>query len=246
MNFSVNATGMILSYQWLFNGSPLSDDWNISGSKSSQLAVGPIMSTNFGSYSVIVTNSIRNSSAAMTSAVAVLKASVETTKPSVTIVSPKAGSRTGAPVLSGTALDSVWVTGVWYWITNVNPGVVAPPIHGMAALSAGNATSNWIVNAALRPGTNILVVQSSNYAGLVSFAASVTFFYQAGTLLVLQTNPAGMGTLTGSASVKGDPAPPGQATLNVGEGYTLTAKPANNWWLTNWMVNGNIAGRTRR
>jgi hypothetical protein len=30
--------------------------------------------------------------------------------------------------------------------------------------------------------------------------------------------------------------------LYVGEGYTLTANPAFNWWLTNWLTKGGIAG----
>jgi hypothetical protein len=30
--------------------------------------------------------------------------------------------------------------------------------------------------------------------------------------------------------------------LYVGESYTLTAKPATNWWLTNWVENSTVAG----
>jgi hypothetical protein len=51
-----------------------------------------------------------------------------------------------------------------------------------------------------------------------------------------------MGQLTGIASVKGDAAPTNEAELYVGEGYTLTANPAFNWWLTNWLTNSAIAG----
>ena len=71
---------------------------------------------------------------------------------------------------------------------------------------------------------------------------SSTFFYQVTTPLQLQVNPAGMGKLSGVASVKTDAPPTNGAALYVGEGYTLTANPAFNWWLTNWLTNGGIAG----
>jgi hypothetical protein len=53
-----------------------------------------------------------------------------------------------------------------------------------------------------------------------------------------------MGKVTGAASVtvKGDALPANGAALNIGEGYTLTAGPAANWWLANWLTNSSIAG----
>ena len=235
--FSVKASSAPLTYQWLFGGAPLSDNWNISGSAGNQLTISPAMYTNAGSYSVIVSNS----TLAVTSTVASLNVVAETTKPSVTITSPKANSRTNAPVLSGTASDNIRVVSVAYWVTNKNNGAITT-FNGLAALAAGKGSSNWTIQTALLPGTNILAVQSSNYAGLVSPVESATFFFQVKTPLVLRASPAGMGTFTGVASVRGDLAPPAQTNLYVGEGYTLTAKPATNGWLTNWTTNSIIAG----
>jgi hypothetical protein len=237
--FTVKATGTPLAYRWTFDGAPLSDIGNISGSASNQLTVNLALTGNVGSYSVIVSNSVLS----VTSTVAKLTLGVENSQPSVAIAFPKSNSRTNAPVLSGTASDPIRVLNVAYWVTNVNNGVITTT-HNLAVLSAGTgSSSNWSIQTPLLPGTNILAVQSSNYSGLGSQMQSAPFFYQVKTPLVLQANPPGMGMPTGVASVKGDPAPSnGVSQLYVGESYTLAANPATNWWLTNWTTNGGFAG----
>jgi uncharacterized repeat protein (TIGR03803 family) len=247
--FSVKATGSPLTYAWLFDSNPLSDDATISGSASNILKIQLIGATNVGAYSVVVSNSF----GASTSQVAVLTLKAEKTKPSVTIAFPKAGSRVGdsstivvgeapAPIMAGTAFDTVRVQAVTYWFTNWNNGVttITP---GVADLSAGSGTSsNWTIPTAPLPGTNILAVQSVNYAGLFSPVAQVSFFYQVVVPLSLRIVPTGTGSVTGAASIKGDPAPADGANLYVGETYTLSAKAGPNWWLTNWWENGVVAG----
>jgi hypothetical protein len=236
--FSVKAAGTPLTYQWLFDSAPLSDNGHVTGSAGNQLTINLVTANDVGSYSVVVSNS----AASVTSAVVQLTLGVETTKPSVAISSPKANSRTNAPVLSGTASDSVRVLNVAFWLTNVNNGVITTA-NGLAALAAGTgSSSNWTIQTPLLPGTNILAVQSSNYAGLSSPVTNAVFFYQVKTPLQLVINPPGTGKLTGAAPVKGDPAPANGAALYVGEGYTLTANPSYNWYLTNWMTNGVAAG----
>jgi len=176
-----------------------------------------------------------------------LASSGEKTKPSVAITSPKANTRTNAPVLSGTASDHVAVLNVAYWITNLNHGV-RTTTSGLAALTKGTGSvSNWSIpiQSVLLPGTNILTVRSSNNAGLASTAASSAFFYQVASPFHLQITPpmgTGAGAITGEASVKGGPAPSNDAALYVGEGYKLTAKPAKSWLLATWMTNAGIAG----
>jgi len=57
--FSVQATGDVpLSYQWLENGTTLTDGGQISGSATSTLTIGNLTTANAGAYSVIVRNSI--------------------------------------------------------------------------------------------------------------------------------------------------------------------------------------------
>ena len=236
--FSVKATGTPLTYQWIFDGAPLSDSGHVTGSASNKLTVNLVMSNDVGSYSVIAANSF----VSVTSKVVQLTLTLETSKPSIAIASPKPNSRTNAPVLTGTASDSVRVLNVAFWLTNLNSGVKTT-VNGIATLAAGTgSSSNWTIQTPLLPGTNILAVQSSNYSGLASPVESSTFFYQVTTPLQLQVNPAGMGKLSGVASVKTDAPPTNGAALYVAEGYTLSANPAFNWWLTNWLTNGGIAG----
>jgi uncharacterized repeat protein (TIGR03803 family) len=55
--FMVKATGAPLAYLWLFDGVPLSNGGNISGSASDRLKIDQVMTSNQGSYCVIVSNS---------------------------------------------------------------------------------------------------------------------------------------------------------------------------------------------
>jgi len=232
--FSVKATGASLTYQWLFDGAPVSDSTNISGSAASQLTIHLVAAANEGSYSVVVSNSAATADA-VTSKSAKLTVVAEITKPAVAVTSPKANSRTNALVLSGTASDDVRVLTVAYWVTNLNNGIITTT-HGLAALTKGTGSvSNWTIAASsLLPGTNILSVQSSNYSGEASSVVKATFFYEVTTPFHLLVNPEGMRTsLTNGAP------------LDVGEGYTLTAEPAQNWWLTNWLTNSSFAGSNK-
>lgn len=241
--FTVKATGAPLTYQWFFTEAgqtapvPLSDGGGITGSATNKLTISPITSNDVGSYFVVVSNS----ATAISSKVVELNLSVERTRPSVAMTSPKANTRTSSPVLTGTASDAVRVFSVGYWVTNKNNGVVTVA-GGQAALTNGSGSvSNWTIQAPLLPGTNILVVQSTNYAGLSSTLASATFFYEVPALFTLLTN--GPGTITGVASYAKDVAPPNNFLLNIGEGYTLTAHPAENFLLSNW-VSGSFTSNT--
>ncbi len=238
--FTVKATGSPLEYQWYFDGNALTDGAGISGVTSNELVINPVAAENVGSYFVVVGNGITSK----TSKTVVLTSPVEKTKPAVAITSPKAASRTNAPVLSGTASDSVRIVSVAYWVTNLNPGVVSTPISGEAILAAGKGTAtNWTIPLealALLPGTNVLAVQSTNVAGLASALEKVSFFYKVPSVFGLSTN--GSGTVTGTASEKGDTAPADQALLNIGERYTVTAKGAKNWLFQNWTTNSAVAG----
>jgi uncharacterized protein YpmS len=55
--FSVSAGGTTpLNYQWFFNGAPLADDGQISGSATAALTVSDVSPANVGNYQVVVTN----------------------------------------------------------------------------------------------------------------------------------------------------------------------------------------------
>jgi hypothetical protein len=54
--FAVTAAGSISGYQWLFNGTPLSDGNRISGSATPMLTVSNVQSSDAGGYAAVVTN----------------------------------------------------------------------------------------------------------------------------------------------------------------------------------------------
>jgi uncharacterized repeat protein (TIGR03803 family) len=240
--FNVTATAGPLTYQWNLNATPLSDGGNIAGSATSNLTINPVLAANAGSYSVIVGNAFGS----VTSSIARLTLGKESTKPAVTITSPAANARTNAPVLSGTASDAVRLRSVNYWLTNVNNHLVTA-VSNQATLAASSGSfSNWSIAVAVMPGSNTLAVQSVNYSGLTSPLATRSFFFRVPLPLQLETNSPAGGSVTGTASVKGDAAPTNNGVLlNIGEGYSITAKPAANWSFAGWTTNGVIATTNR-
>jgi hypothetical protein len=167
-------------------------------------------------------------------------------RPTVTIASPLANSRTNTPgtlVIWGTAKDNAQVTNVMYWFTNFNAGLspVTNVLSGYAALTNvttnlnGPTTWHWSIPNLLLPGTNILAVQSVDYSSNVSSVVTRRFFYQVPSVfkLTIWSNGGG-GTVTNHAFIKGDASPSNNASLNIGEGYSLVARPNATSLLGNW------------
>jgi len=240
VTFNVGVSGSPpFTFQWYSGTTPLADTHDISGSTTSNLTINPAKTNYAGSYYVVASN-LYNSK---TSAVATLTIDpVDTTKPTVSFTSPAAGARTNALVITGSASDNAQVTNVNYWVTDVDNGRTVTN-NGMAGLSTnGTTTKTWSITNVFLPGTNYVTVQSVDYSGNVSTLISREFFYQVKAPFILSTNPlSSAGGVTGVASVAGGPAPTNGALLYIGEGYKLTAKPAKNWELTNWLVGTNIA-----
>jgi len=251
VTFNVAATGSPpFSYQWYWVPSKgvtnmLADANEISGSSTNVLTINPATANDNGSYFVVVTDLFH----ATNSASAVLGVVPDTAKPTVAFSSPAAGTRTNHLVITGTASDDAQVTNVIYWVTNVNAGniPVATIYSNTASLGAnGTTTKTWtITNAPFLPGTNYVTVQSVSFSGSNSALTTLTarqFFYKVPSQFHLTTN--GPGTFTGSASVSGDVPPTNLAMLNIGEGYTLTAVPAKNNILSNWVSSSGFVSNT--
>ena len=119
-----------------------------------------------------------------------------------------------------------------YWLTNATTGSV---ITGVATLTSGGAVSNWSITMTPLPGTNILAVQSEDISGGLSPLVSRTFFYKVPALFTLHKAGNGNGTFTATASVAGDTLPTNGAMLNLGETYTITAKPDPFSLFSNWV-----------
>ena len=223
--------GAPLSYQWLRNGTnSLTDGGDLSGSATSTLIISPVFFRDVGSYALVISNAW----GALTSSVTVLTVK----PPGVSITSPKpnartnstvfAGTATNAPLFPGTDSGDVRLTGVNWSITSLLNGSIITNVAGVAAGSGG--ASNWSFTATPYPGTNILSVRSVDVSGDVSPVVSRTFFYEMQSKLTVLTTGSG----TGSFSIANG------AKLNVGESYSITARPSSSVF-SNW-VSSNVAG----
>jgi uncharacterized repeat protein (TIGR03803 family) len=236
VSLSVTAKGAAtLAYQWMKDGTNLSDAGDISDSSTSTLRINPVQAGDAGTYSVVVTNGYGKKSSSNTQ----LTVTPDLKKPGVAISSPKENSRGTAPVLKGTATDNARVTNVVYWLTNLFTG---SEITGTAALSNGTGgASNWFIAAAALPGTNILSVQSVGFSSRTSKVVSVTFFREARSALGVEIVGGGAARTKGAASVSGDAVPTNGATLNVGESYSITALPDSDSLFSNWVGGGVVS-----
>jgi uncharacterized repeat protein (TIGR03803 family) len=219
-----------LTYQWLRNGTNLTDGGDILGSLTNTLILNPVFPRDVGSYALVISNIW----GALTSSVTVLSI----TPPGISISSPAPNARIDAPVFAGTATNAplfantnpseARLTNVIFSISNLFNG---SNITGLAALTAGvGGASNWSFTATPFPGTNILSVQSVDASGNISPAVSRTFFYEVPSPLTVLTTGSGTGTFT----------IPNGAMLNPGQSYTITARP-NSSVFSDWAGNGAIS-----
>jgi Ig-like domain from next to BRCA1 gene/MBG domain (YGX type)/Immunoglobulin I-set domain/Immunoglobulin domain len=182
--FSVTATGSApFSYQWLFNGTRLTDSARISGSASSLLTLANVLMSDAGNYQVIVTNTCGSA----TSAVAVL--SVLKATPVLTWTSP-------APINYGTALTSVQLNATATAGGNTVSGTFGyGPTNG-AMLSAG---TNTLTVTFTPTDTSSYTVATTNVS-LVVVPAPLTVTANDATRQYGQANPLFTGTLFGLAN----------------------------------------------
>ena len=145
---------------------------------------------------------------------------VDTTKPSLNIQFPTAGTRLTNSTFTaqGTATDDVQVAGVAYQL-NTNDWAVAI------------GTTNWsAANLTPMPGTNTFNAYAVDTSGNISTTNQVSFVYILSALLTVQTN--------GSGSI--NPNYNG-ALLAIGSNYTMTATAGAGFAFTNWTAtNGTV------
>ena len=137
----------------------------------------------------------------------------DTTKPSITILTPKPNQAWSNSVFTaiGTASDNSGIDSVWYQL-NTNGWFQA------------SGTTNWAANATLRPGTNTLWACAVDIGGLSSVTQSVALKYVVTDRLTVVINPPGWG----KTSVTN-----GQV-LELGARYTNTATAGSGIVCSNW------------
>ena len=220
-----------LSYQWLKNGTNLTDGGDISGSMTNVLVINPVFPRDVGSYALLISNTW----GALTSSVTVLTVK----PPGITISSPAPNAAISSPLFAGTATNAplftnfnsgeVRLTDVIFSITNLFYG---SNITGLAPVTNGvGGVSNWMItNVIPFPGTNILSVQSVDESGNISSAAYLTFFYEVPARLTVLTTGSGTGTFTFTNGTK----------LFIGESYSNTASPSSSIF-SNWVSGGVVS-----
>ncbi|MGD1084879.1 MAG: choice-of-anchor tandem repeat GloVer-containing protein, partial [Verrucomicrobiota bacterium] len=217
VHFSVGAAGSEpLEYQWVMDGSILTNGGDISGATNNLLAIAGESLATSGSYSVIVSNAY----GAVTSSVAnlTLPAPTLTIKPR-----PPATVTSAALTVQGTAAGKYGVTNVFFQVLNqAGPGTNWTPVTTNGWTGAP-ASVDWSANVTLRGGSNIFEAYSVDPVGNPSLTSRVNVFYLTHSLLTLTT--IGDGTI--------GPRDLG-SNLVVGRPYTISAAPAKNNLFSNW------------
>ncbi len=190
VNFNVGATGTSLTYQWFFNTLP------ISGATASSYSVGSAQSTNAGTYSVTVSNSVNSLSSSNAVLTVIIPPTITNAPQSLTV---NQGSNVTFNVsASGTApFGYQWffdggaisaATSSSYTKLNVQPGD-AGSYSVIVSNSTGSATSPpavLAVNMLPTPPSiasnaqpqSVIAAQGSNATFTVSPGGSSPFSYQ--------------------------------------------------------------------
>ena len=154
------------------------------------------------------------------------------TPPVVTVTSPAAHAQTTTgliPVLSGKATDNAGLAGVWVAVDYDFADAI--PLAGPFDPSAPVKSASWgLTNLDLSqvpmpigPGTNVLQFYAIDLSSNVSAYVERDVFWAQPTTLALQTN--GPGGISGLKN---------NQTVNIGQGYSVTAKPAAGYILESW------------
>jgi len=197
----VVATGTLpLTYQWRLN------DFEIPRATNSWITITNMKPANAGIYTVIVRNFVK------TIVSAGAKLSSDFAKPVVTISSPTNNTRVTNEMLTvrGKATDAVGISNVF---VQVNGGSLQPV----------NGKTNWSIDVALAPGTNVILAQAIDVGKNVSLPVSIKVFYSVRSLLTLN--------ITTGGAVSG---PTNGQLLEIGRGYTLSALPNKGYLFAGW------------
>lgn len=141
---------------------------------------------------------------------------VDTKAPTISITSPKSGSKLDANlvVVSGKASDNIAVASVQVRLENAN---------GTNDYQNADGTNTWsIVVTGLIPGPNVIRVRAFDINGNVSTASTTVSFVVVSPITVTVSGP---GTV--SPNLNGQ-------SLAVGNTYTMTAKPTKGQVFSNW------------
>lgn len=235
-SFYVSASGGFLSYQWFSNGVALNDSAKVTGSGTPALTIQSVLSSDTGTYSVVVSNALGTAR----SADAVLSLVGDTSPPSVAVTWPSTNTTVSngrtyangaliqtAPQLaiSGSATDSSGITNVI--VTRVIPPWA--PLTFTPTLVGSATSKQWTNIVQLVDGTNKFRVVATDGTGRTNFVERTIYLKTTNRLTVIVQGP-GVPIIT-SAARNG-------AVLDIGKNYTISAAPKTGNWFVNW-TNGS-------
>jgi alpha-tubulin suppressor-like RCC1 family protein len=183
-----------LSYRWLFNGSPLSNNSHVAGADTTSLSLSNAQATDAGSYSVVISNSV----GAVTSSVAVL--TVQFVAPSFVLQPTNQAAPPGINVsLPALATGSLPIG--YQWFFNSNALTDTGRIFG--SLSSSLSISNCNTN-----DTGSYFVIASNSVGSATSSVAALFIGAPPVILQSPTNQTGLVGSNITFTVQADGTPP--------------------------------------
>ena len=212
--FRAAATGGAVQYQWQKDGFDLSNEGNISGAASSNLVINPAHYSDQGLYSVTIVNPV----CSVSSTGAVLSVIADTTRPTVSILSPAPNSNVSNATIqvTGKATDNIAVDHVNVWVDSSTP-------------ITATGTTNWVAGFTLTAGSHTIFAQSFDLDNNASPIASNKVTYVVSAVLTVHTN--GNGTVNPNYN---------GAMLQIGKGYSMTATAGSGFAFANWTGGTNL------
>ena len=137
-------------------------------------------------------------------------------KPTLAVTNPPlTGARTSNStyVVAGRAWDNISVTGVQY---NFNQS-------GWRSAASANGWSNWTAQVSLMPGTNLISIYATDFAGNCSLTNNMAVVYVVSSPLTVAIN--GRGLVVPSLN---------NAQLQIGANYSVTAIPSAGFSFDGW------------
>lgn len=148
----------------------------------------------------------------------------DSAKPKVAITAPGPNSvfSTDTVTVSGTAADSSGIRSVDLYFVD--------PYSNLGCPMTANGTTSWSLTLTNPPpGTNLVIVQSTDGIGNRSAIAYRTFFQRAQTPIALTVEPPEGGTIVGASDGE---------LLDVNRRYVLTPQPAPGYLFAGWTGSG--------
>jgi uncharacterized repeat protein (TIGR03803 family) len=208
------------AFQWFKSSSKVVNSSRISGATTSTLTISNLAAADAGIYHVVISNAFGATISSNSTLVVLIP---DTTRPTVTIASPKTGQSVSNELFNatGTASDAGGVAAVFF------------QLNGGDWTNTTGAT-NWTAALTLTPGANTLRIYSVDTSTNFSTTNSVTFTYVLTAPVTVQI--VGQGTVTPNLDGK---------LVAIGKIYSMSAKAAKGFKFQDWQIDGVVSNSAK-